>query len=125
MDAYYILRVKVDTYNNPQHEDFNGGCCEPSCSDCDNYFEFCLRRKGWSMTSVLCPLGFRSSEGASISDDTLTFGSQIASNLANPVEFTGNNWEVSETKLGLGARGIPYQLSEYYLGPCRLRATGL
>lgn len=97
MEAKYRLTVKAHSYSNPGNQDHNGGCCDVPCSnDCDNYFEFCLRAQGWSQTSVLCPLGFFSSEGTSIEADSITFGDQISSNLENPLVFTGNEWQVSE-----------------------------
>ena len=96
--ATYTLEVRAHSYRNSDHEESDGGCCDPIfwyCGQCDNMFIFCLR--GLSTANDgnpgNCPLG-RYSTG-DIGDDSFSFRTPIASGVPNPMTFTGSVWPVS------------------------------
>lgn len=86
------LEVEFQTYSNPSHGDYDGGCCEPSffglcVNDCDNYFELCYRN--YSATSG-CNV-HKITKTIKSNDDSFGFptGSGVFGNgISNPVQFS-------------------------------------
>ena len=82
------------SYNNPTSRQFTSQCCDsfggPPCHDqCDNVFEFCLRRPG----NPSCIYGSYQTGLIAANDDSLTFGDTIGSNnISNPLIFNGTQW---------------------------------
>ena len=95
--TYYFF-VELQSFNNPGNRDFDGGCCEPGCGACDNYFIFCLRPSGYDQNSNVCPYGSYSTSAKPREGSSLTFSTgstALASNVPNPVRFAGGVWPVS------------------------------
>ena len=90
--------MELESYSNPSNRDHDGGCCDPDCGSCDNYFIFCLRQAGYDRNSNGCPYGSSSSSANVESGSSLVFStgsSALASGVPNPVRFAGNAWPVS------------------------------
>ena len=110
MEANYVLEVRAHTYQNSEHRDSGGQCCESvssfGCSlvgDCDNIFTFCLRQSGTPNDDnpANCPLGSYDTVSAVDGGDDISFGgSSIAPGVPNPMTFTGSSvWPVSSKSL--------------------------
>lgn len=103
----YRLEIQAGSYRNDDHTDAAGICCEiagrrsncdpwycPHC-ECDNRFQFCLRRSGTQRDDNAgnCPLGSYST--GEIGDDSFNFGNPtLARGVPNPMVFTGSVWPV-------------------------------
>ena len=113
-EGTYRLEIRAVSYSNPAHRDSAGICCEISgrrsncdpwfCGhcECDNRFDFCLRRPGTPRddNSGNCPLG--SYTTGEVGDDSFNFGtSRIANGVANPMPFSGSVWPVSGDSKGV------------------------
>ena len=108
MKANYVLEVRVHTYQNSDHKEVDGYCCESYawvwCSDhCDNIFHFCLRPTGTTRddNSGNCPLGRYNTVSDVPGGDDISFGSSnIAPGVPNPLTFTGSSaWPVSIARI--------------------------
>lgn len=94
-EGTYYFFVELESYSNPSNRDHDGGCCDPDCGSCDNYFIFCLRQAGYDRNSNGCPYGSSSSSANVESGSSLVFStgsSALASGVPNPVQFAGNAW---------------------------------
>lgn len=93
----YYFYVELQWFSNPMNRDHDGGCCDPGCGNCDNYFIFCLRQAGYDEASDVCPYGTFSTAANLRSGSYLEFqsGVNLASNVPNPVRFAGSAWPVS------------------------------
>lgn len=97
-DGTYYFYVELESFSNPSDRDFDGGCCDPACDVCENYFIFCLRQPGYDEGSNLCPYGSFSTAADPDSGSSLQFSTgndALAPNVDNPIRFAGNTWPVS------------------------------
>ena len=83
------------SYNNPTSRRSTDQCCDGGgtggCNnECDNAFDFCLRRTGPSIP--FCIYGRYQTGLVAENDDSLTFGDTIGSNIRNPLIFNGTEW---------------------------------
>ena len=89
------LKLKMKTFNNPQHKLNDGSCCDTgirSCDSdfCDNYFKkICLT----APSGTSCGIGNTATKLIQDNADSIKFGSKIGG-VANPIEYTFAKWEV-------------------------------
>ena len=95
MQAYCTATLTVDLelifYNNPTHEDCDGGHCESSSTAmCDNKFDFCVRAAG--NDTCLSPV-LRTDD---LDNDVITFSADDLSvlGISNPVQFSSISTDV-------------------------------
>ena len=119
-EASYKFELHIQSFLNPNHEHiiyeevcglsgwnwvcsnvWNDYCCESfftsGCSSqCDNYFEFCLRNLEDVGNDNIdyCPLGSHGPSNHISNSDDVTFGNDIGG-VPNPMPFVGTIWPVS------------------------------
>ena len=77
------MDLELILYNNPQHRDCAGIICD-SASDCDNFFDFCVRAAG--NETCLSPM-LRTDD---LENDLITFSADDLTDLGitNPIQFS-------------------------------------
>ena len=93
MSARYTVEVGVLRFRNPGNGDFNGGCCETSCSNpCDHYFTFCLRSEGFPESINICPIDSLTADDPTLSTTFMEFdlGDDFAGE-SNPIQLGSND----------------------------------
>lgn len=102
----YTLQVKVLTYVNPEHRDYEGACCDIAfslkCGKCEADFRFCARSYGTAVTTDSCSISstvYYTSDSIPDSSSIYFFNTQgeiyQGANVNNSLVFTGNSWPVS------------------------------
>ena len=102
----YTLQVKVLSYNNPAHSNFEGGCCDRSftlkCGKCDAFFQFCARPYSTAASYLTCPTSSSVYDTPdSIPDSPSSYNFKTSGEIYpgagvyNPLVFTGSSWLVS------------------------------